>query len=136
MTTATFDDFSDFVKEVRSVKRKNIPRSKIVSISKHLDERSKYIKENWQNFSLETKEELRQFVYDILKPKTNFSLIDQIRGQCLLFVLKINGREKELFLFSNALDSFIDNVLDLTEQDQFKNYGILNTLLKESKTSF
>jgi hypothetical protein len=133
MTTATFDDFRDFSREIKAQQRTLLP-SKYLLLQKNLEEHTQCIVENWHNFSPEIKNGLKELAYDLLEPNCNF--FERITSIVNLFLVKITKKEEEVSRCVKALDTFIDTILHLVEQDEFKKYDILNTLFEEAKVSF
>jgi hypothetical protein len=106
--------------------------SKFDDIAAKLRDNTETIKKDWSSLSIENQEELRNFAYNFLKPKTGISYIwYEVRAIMFILFLTITNQLKPFSRCIDALDYLIDTILDCVERSHPVYQAILSDALEE-----
>jgi len=106
--------------------------SKFDNIAAKLRDDAETIKKDWNTFSIENQEELRNFAYNFLKPKTGISYIwYSARAIVFILFLAVTHQLKPFSRCIDALDYLIDTILDCVERSHPVYQAILSDALEE-----
>jgi hypothetical protein len=128
-----FDSGFDFnVEELRQIQFRTVNPSRFNILGRNLQKAADLIKRNWKSFSPEEKMALQKFAYALLEPPTGVgSLKLKIQAAIYKLLIKATGQEKDFCFCLEAIDCFIDNILDAVERDDSSYQQVLSDTLKE-----
>lgn len=90
------------------------------------------VKKHWNNLSIEDREFLKSFAYDLIEPPTGLSrLWSRLRAEVYTIFIKVTGQEEEFCLCIQSLDYLIDSILDAIEREHPYYEQILSDTLEE-----
>lgn len=118
--------------EVQQLKQKTAPPSKFIALGKKLRRSTSEIEQNWENLPIERREQLKQFAEDFTKtPEQSPSLSSKVWARAYVVFLKVTRQEKAFLFCLEALDSWIDSILDAIERESPVYQQVLSDTLEE-----
>ncbi len=104
--------------EIRSFGHRAVNPSDFVVLSEKIHRAARAVKKEWNNFSVEDREDLKSLAYDLIDPPKGPSrLWFKVWAQVYIIRIKATGQEKPFKDCLQALDCLVDNILDAVERE-------------------
>lgn len=119
--------------EVKQIWRKTIsPLSKFDEIATRLGRTANLVKQEWNNFLPENREQLKELAYTLIAPRKKLSnLKDIIWIPAYMLFIKATNQTQEFNSCIIAIDMLINNILDAVEQEDPNYQLILSDALEQ-----
>lgn len=137
MYTDTLPLNHDFIQEIRQVSYRKVNPSRFIKLERKIRKASERVQKEWNSFSSEEREALRELAYEILSYEQMASsvacrgILPRLRAIGYMIFLKVTDQEEDLNLCVDAIDCFIDNILDAIEREDISYQKQLSDTLEE-----
>jgi hypothetical protein len=112
--------------------RKVSPSSRFDVTATKLRRLAKRVKQEWNNFSVEDREALKNLAYSVIKPpKGLFALGSKIRTTVYMVFIVMTNQAEAFYSCMEALDTLIDNILDAAEREEPSYQAVLSDTLEQ-----
>jgi hypothetical protein len=122
--------------EIQSIwQRKASVSSSFDEIALKLRRIAKTVKQEWNNFSDEDREALKELAYTIIEPKRGiFTLWHKIRVRAYMMFLTATNQLEAFNSCIEALDMLVENILDAVERQDSGYQALLSDTLEQLYT--
>jgi uncharacterized protein Yka (UPF0111/DUF47 family) len=119
--------------EIQSIwQRKASVSSSFDEIAVKLRRIAKTVKQEWNNFSEEDREALKELAYSIIEPKKSiFTPWRKIRARVYMMFLAATNQLEAFELCIKALDMLVENILDAVERQDSGFQALLSDTLEQ-----
>jgi len=112
--------------------RKVSPSSRFDEIAARLRRIAKIVKQEWNNFPLENREQLKELAYTLIEPRKGLpNLKRAIWVAVYMLFIKATNQTAEFHSCIEALDMLVDNILDAVEQEDPSYQAALSDTLEQ-----
>jgi len=112
--------------------RKVSPSSRFDEIAARLRRIAKIVKQEWNNFPLENREQLKELAYTLIEPRKGLpNLKRAIWVAVYMLLIKATNQTAEFHSCIEALDMLVDNILDAVEQEDPSYQAALSATLEQ-----
>jgi len=134
VSSAVLIDF-DQIYQVRG--KKVASASKFDEIASRLKRASRDIRAEWSNFPSEQRNQLRDFAYSLIEPKPGVpSFFEIIKANVYLLFLNLSSQRESFEACIDAIDYFVDTILDCIEQNDSSYQAVLSDTLEELRLNY
>lgn len=120
------------VKQLDNINRRVAYPSKFRILGRNINQATQKIQENWFDLPEEDRKKLREIAYKLIESEgDNINLFDRTLAFVLYIVVKITGQEKDLMYCVEALDDFVDTILDAIEREDSSYQETLSDIVKD-----
>ncbi|AFZ23625.1 hypothetical protein Cylst_1335 [Cylindrospermum stagnale PCC 7417] len=129
MSSAVLIDFG----QIHQVWDKKVASSsKFDELASRLKRASRVIRAEWSNFSSEQRDELRDFAYSLISPPDGVpGFFGILRAKVYLLFLNFTSQRESFDSCIDAIDFFVDTILDCIEQNDPGYQAVLSDTLEE-----
>ncbi|WP_071187998.1 hypothetical protein [Trichormus sp. NMC-1] len=119
-------------------------RGNKVSSSAQFDEYASYfkqasreIKAEWNNFSSEQRDALRDFAYSLIESTEEVTgFLDILKAKIYLLFLNLTSQRESYDACIDAIDFLVDTILDCIEQNDPEYQAVLSDTLEELRLNY
>ncbi|WP_204103685.1 MULTISPECIES: hypothetical protein [Spirulina sp. CCY15215] len=118
--------------QLDNINRRVAYPSKFRILGRNINKATQNIQENWFDLSEGDRQKLRDIAYELVEPdRDNINLFDRALALFLVIIIKITGQEKDLMYCVEALDDFVDTILDAIEREDSSYQETLSDIVEE-----
>lgn len=129
---AILEDYQLNFEKLDNINRQVAYPSKFRILGRNINKATRKIQENWFDLSEGDRKKLRDIAYELVEPdRDNINLFDRALALFLVIIIKITGQEKDLMYCVEALDDFVDTILDAIEREDDSYQETLSDIVEE-----
>ncbi len=120
--------------EIQQLREKKVvnPSPSFDEIAAKLRKAARQVKQEWNDYSTEDREKLKNIAYGLIEPsKTSFNLWQEVRTIAFAIFLAMTNQRRSFYSCIEALDLLIDNILDAVERDDSSYQTVLSDTLEQ-----